>query len=997
MMLGSLSTVMATVVDEGVGSSEILAQEQETETEASKKDTPKEDIQEELTNKDDSDDSEVISKEQAKLNNSTEIYASAKRNMQDPYIVTVPEIISFGDLEKGRYEKEYDIEVEIAQGSLGSLMISSAPTGELKGVKNKKNVLIFQNSLIETSIIGSKNITSKLIISEVNLKKAIPDNYSGQVFFDFSFIKDEKLDSTKVEVVKDADDNLGKNITATSGLKKVSVESGEKIYFIIDKITKSNPKNSSNIKNYYSDADYSSSEENNKKDMLDIENRINALYTDRTPNIKEFYTIDVVKKLKNGTKKKQEEVSSVIEIRLPYDVTEVGEGKEIFISRKHNSEVEIFKRIYNRPSKDSFKDGQFFLGSDCVYIYSSKYSLYAIGQMTALDKADYTPIHNALKNRPASLIYYTQASIDNLLSCENAVDWELENSDENNKKIKAWAKDIEDAIKNLVFKESDYSKVNEANEKYDALPKNWKALYTTLSVEKVEKAKGAIKFGLSIVNQDEINQMAKALDEAIKQLKYRPADQTKANAAMDKFSKLPIDWRTKNTEETVKGVLAAQEALSVCLAYDITRQDEVDTAASNLEKAINALKPKTNTEDDNSASDYTADVSFKKDVDFNSYSMCNTLFARKADISMNGDNATVKLYLIDPIPAPYDKDGTPIRNVKLHYNNKSYNATVDNINQVVKYFAKDDRFILESKNFAASVVSFTVPKAAIEASKNKGLSCTAYVAVGMKTDVKFYVVFDNLKKGSNANTSIKDSNESLGNSDSSIKVVDVDNLKDDVNYTANIEVKKDSTLTTDSEYKAVFSRKADIKISSGVASITLYVANPIPKFASVGVPFEKPKFVYEGKDYPIKISTDSSLKRKFEASKGYIESAGSYPCMKLEAFIPVSVLKDSTEGKLTLETVLKFADGKSETMYISISSFVEGMTSDEDATDKNEGGNKLPVTGIIDKDKPMTFFGSSTVINTMFIIIVVLALAFAGYYCYNYIYKRGEEANEDEE
>ena len=86
--------------------------------------------------------------------------------------------------------------------------------------------------------------------------------------------------------------------------------------------------------------------------------------------------------------------------------------------------------------------------------------------------------------------------------------------------VDAMAKAIEDAIAGLVEKPADYSKVEAAAAKANKLNKS---LYTEESFAAVTKAVSAVKKGLTISEQDKVDQMAKAIEDAIAGLKEKPA------------------------------------------------------------------------------------------------------------------------------------------------------------------------------------------------------------------------------------------------------------------------------------------------------------------------------------------------------------------------------------------------------------------------------------------------------------------------------------------
>ncbi len=144
---------------------------------------------------------------------------------------------------------------------------------------------------------------------------------------------------------------------------------------------------------------------------------------------------------------------------------------------------------------------------------------------------------------------------------------------------------------------------------------------------------------------------------------------------------------------------------------------------------------------------YTADVSMRKADDINTASMCDSLFYSKADITFKGDNATVTLYVIDPIPLFVD-EGTPITNVKYMYKGTTYVASLNASNKVAKYFGTASGFINTAGNYYTSKIVATFPKQAIADSTSGALKVEAYVNAVMKTTQEFYILFGNLTGGS---------------------------------------------------------------------------------------------------------------------------------------------------------------------------------------------------------------------------------------------------------
>ena len=147
-------------------------------------------------------------------------------------------------------------------------------------------------------------------------------------------------------------------------------------------------------------------------------------------------------------------------------------------------------------------------------------------------------------------------------------------------KVDAMAKAIEDAIAALQYKDADYTKVDEAIAKANALNKD---NYKDFSA--VEAAVNAVVRDKNITEQSEVDAMAKAIEDAIAALQYKDADYTKVDAAIAKANALK-----KDDYKDFSGVEAAVKA--VVRDKNITEQSEVDAMAKAIEDAIAALQYK---------------------------------------------------------------------------------------------------------------------------------------------------------------------------------------------------------------------------------------------------------------------------------------------------------------------------------------------------------------------------------------------------------------------
>ena len=146
--------------------------------------------------------------------------------------------------------------------------------------------------------------------------------------------------------------------------------------------------------------------------------------------------------------------------------------------------------------------------------------------------------------------------------------------------VDAMEKAIEDAIAALQYKDADYTKVDAAIAKANALNKNDYKDFTA-----VEAAVNAVVRDKNITEQSEVDAMAKAIEDAIAALQYKDADYTKVDAAIAKANALK-----KDDYKDFSGVETAVKA--VVRGKNITEQSEVDKMAKTIEDAIAALEKK---------------------------------------------------------------------------------------------------------------------------------------------------------------------------------------------------------------------------------------------------------------------------------------------------------------------------------------------------------------------------------------------------------------------
>ena len=191
--------------------------------------------------------------------------------------------------------------------------------------------------------------------------------------------------------------------------------------------------------------------------------------------------------------------------------------------------------------------------------------------------ADYTKVDEAITKAKAlnKDDYKDFSAVD---SAVNAVVRDKNVTEQS--EVDKMAKAIEDAIAALQYKDADYTKVDAAIAKSNALNKDD---YKDFSA--VESAINAVVRDKNFTEQSEVDKMAKAIEDAIAALQYKDADYTKVDEAIAKAKAL-----NKDDYKDFSGVEAAINA--VVRGKNITEQYEVDKMAKAIEDAIAALEKK---------------------------------------------------------------------------------------------------------------------------------------------------------------------------------------------------------------------------------------------------------------------------------------------------------------------------------------------------------------------------------------------------------------------
>ena len=197
------------------------------------------------------------------------------------------------------------------------------------------------------------------------------------------------------------------------------------------------------------------------------------------------------------------------------------------------------------------------------------------------NSADYAEYDAAIASVPAILSIYTEESVAKLqdvlsVDVSGKLSYEQNIVDEQTKAIL-------NVISELELKSADYSQLDKVLE---TIPDDL-SIYTDESLAKLNDVLDSIDKNLDITNQSQIDEWAKQVETAVKNLKIKPADYT----ALDEvISKIPDNFSLYTDES----VMELEKILnSIDRELDITQQEQVDNYVTAIEQAITKLNYKS--------------------------------------------------------------------------------------------------------------------------------------------------------------------------------------------------------------------------------------------------------------------------------------------------------------------------------------------------------------------------------------------------------------------
>ena len=148
--------------------------------------------------------------------------------------------------------------------------------------------------------------------------------------------------------------------------------------------------------------------------------------------------------------------------------------------------------------------------------------------------------------------------------------------------VDEWVMGIENAMAQLAYLPADYSEFETAKKRAELVDRS---LYTAKSLALLDKALSSVDETLDVSDQALVAEYAKAINDAVDNLEYLPADYIKVNEAIAESGKLDRILYSQATLEILD-----QSITSVDYTLNITQQAIVNSFADRIYLAISGLK-----------------------------------------------------------------------------------------------------------------------------------------------------------------------------------------------------------------------------------------------------------------------------------------------------------------------------------------------------------------------------------------------------------------------
>ena len=203
--------------------------------------------------------------------------------------------------------------------------------------------------------------------------------------------------------------------------------------------------------------------------------------------------------------------------------------------------------------------------------------------VAALDEksGDYIEFDNAVADAEnIDRSFYTTESLARLDEAVMAAKMQKQQDDQS--VINAYTDAIETAILRLEYLPADFSAIDELKSQAEAIDRT---LYTPESLAELDEALAAVDYNLTIDKQSQVSEWVQAIESAIENLEYLPANYSAVETEISKANALD---RRYYSELSLIALDTAVNAVDYSLK--ITDQDKVDAYAEAISDAINALK-----------------------------------------------------------------------------------------------------------------------------------------------------------------------------------------------------------------------------------------------------------------------------------------------------------------------------------------------------------------------------------------------------------------------
>ncbi len=160
-----------------------------------------------------------------------------------------------------------------------------------------------------------------------------------------------------------------------------------------------------------------------------------------------------------------------------------------------------------------------------------------------------------------------------------------------------------------------------------------------------------------------------------------------------------------------------------------------------------------------------------------------------------------------------------------------------------------------------------------------------------------------------------------------------------IRYSCDVSMRKGTDFSSASMCNPLFYPKADIVCKDEKATLTLYVIDPVPNFASVGTPVSNVTFYYKGQSYGASLRNNSKVMKSFSLAPGFIPKAGEYAATPITVEIPMQAIKESLDKKLTCSAYVNAVVQSTQTFYVVLSNLVQVSKPEENKPEENGNSN----------------------------------------------------------